>query len=90
MSSKGHAHAMQADMDSMMGSLSGKTGEALDEAFLREMIVHHQGAIDMAKLVQRDGAHAELKAMANDIVSAQSREIETMQRWLKDWGYERR
>jgi uncharacterized protein (DUF305 family) len=90
MAGSDHSHAeMQTEMDSMMGNLAGKTGEASDEAFLRGMIVHHEGAVEMAKRVQQDGAHRELKDMADEVVAVQSREIETMRRWLKDWGYER-
>ena len=74
-------------MGEMSAGLLGKTGDAFDEAFLSGMIVHHQGAIDMAKLVQANAKHDELKAMANDILSAQSKEIDQMQTWQTDWGY---
>jgi uncharacterized protein (DUF305 family) len=42
----------------------------------------------MAKLVQKEGAHAELRNMANEVVAVQSSEIEMMQGWLQQWGYE--
>jgi uncharacterized protein (DUF305 family) len=74
-------------MDEMSADLQGKTGDAFDEAFLSGMIAHHQGAIDMAKLVQANAKHDELKAMANDILSAQSKEIDQMQTWQTEWGY---
>ena len=40
------SHAMGIDQ---AASLKGKTGDAFDAAFIREMIVHHQGAIKMAE-----------------------------------------
>lgn len=74
-------------MGQMSASLQGKTGDSFDEAFLSGMIAHHQGAIDMAKLVKANAKHDELKAMAEDILSAQSKEIDMMQTWQTDWGY---
>ena len=74
-------------MGQMSASLQGKTGDSFDEAFLSGMIAHHQGAIDMAKLVKANAKHDELKAMADDILSAQSKEIDQMQTWQTDWGY---
>jgi uncharacterized protein (DUF305 family) len=49
--------------------------------------VHHQGAIDMANLVKDNAKHDELKSLANDILAAQSREIEMMRSWQTQWGY---
>ena len=74
-------------MGQMMTGLQGKTGDDFDKAFLSEMIMHHQGAINMAKLVQSNAKHDELKTMANDILAAQSKEIDQMQTWQTDWGY---
>ena len=53
--------------------------------FIRLMTEHHQGAIDMAELVLTNTQRAELKEMANDIISAQSKEIDMMQDWNKEW-----
>lgn len=74
-------------MGEMSSMLEGKSGDAFDEAFLSGMIAHHQGAIDMAKQVRANAKHDELKAMAEDILSAQSKEINQMQTWQTDWGY---
>ncbi len=51
------------------------TGETYDRNFIANMIAHHQGAVDMAKLAQKNAKHQELKDMANDIISAQEGEI---------------
>lgn len=62
-------------------------GEAYDKMFLSNMIIHHQGAVDMAKLALVNAQRQELKDMANDIISAQTKEISNMQSWQTDWGY---
>ena len=77
--------AMSDTMHSMTSSLDGKSGDEFDRAFIQEMIVHHEGAVEMAKAALTSAKHAEIKQMANDIISAQSREIDTMRGWLKSW-----
>ncbi len=76
---------MAGMMYGMMMGLQGKTGDDFDEAFLDEMIIHHQGAVDMAKAVLTSSNRTELKAFANEIMSAQTREIEQMQAWRSQW-----
>ncbi|HSE29733.1 MAG TPA: DUF305 domain-containing protein [Candidatus Saccharimonadales bacterium] len=74
-------------MSEMSVGLQGKTGDDFDKAFLSGMIAHHQGAIEMARLVRANTKHDELKVMADDILTAQSKEIDQMQTWQTDWGY---
>ncbi|HKR81378.1 MAG TPA: DUF305 domain-containing protein [Candidatus Saccharimonadales bacterium] len=74
-------------MSSMVDSLKGKTGDDFDKAFISGMIEHHQGAIDMANLAKASAKHQEIKSMADDIVSAQSKEIGQMKSWQSEWGY---
>lgn len=62
-------------------------GDAYDRSFIANMIAHHQGAVDMAKLAQQNAGHTELKTMADDIVSAQEKEIADMTAWQKAWGF---
>lgn len=73
------------EMNGMMMGLSGKTGDELDEAFLSGMIVHHEGAVDMAKAALENGKHPELKQMAETIIAAQTTEISQMKQWQKMW-----
>ena len=54
-----------------------------DVAFVQAMIPHHQGAIDMARAVLQFGKDDEVKAWANQIITAQQAEIAAMQEWLK-------
>lgn len=57
------------------------TGDA-DIDFARGMIPHHQGAIDMAKIVLEKGKDAEIRKLAEDIIAAQEKEIAFLQGWL--------
>jgi hypothetical protein len=57
------------------------TGNA-DIDFVRGMIPHHQGAIDMAKVVLQFGTSEQTKKWANEIIAAQEREIAEMREWL--------
>ncbi len=45
------------------------------------MIVHHEGAIDMTRQAQTNTRHKEIKAIAENIIAAQSREIDQMNAW---------
>lgn len=62
-------------------------GEDYDRMFLANMIAHHQGAVDMANLALASAKHQEIKDMANNIISAQTKEIGDMQSWQTAWGY---
>lgn len=57
------------------------TGNA-DVDFVRGMIPHHQGAIDMARVVLQHGSNDQTKKWANEIIAAQEREIGEMREWL--------
>jgi uncharacterized protein (DUF305 family) len=80
-----NGHAMDNVMSGMTQGLSGKTGDEFDKAFLTEMIIHHQGAIDMANQVLKSANHNELKDLAGAIISAQSAEIKQMKEWQLSW-----
>lgn len=74
-------------MTAMTAELKGVTGDAFDKKFLSEMIMHHQGAVDMATMAATQAKHQELKDLASSIISAQKGEITQMQQWQKQWGY---
>lgn len=78
-----------SDMNTMMmdmtARMKGKTGDELDKVFLEDMIVHHEGAVDMAKELQRGTKRPELQKMAEDIIDVQTGEINMMKSWLKEW-----
>jgi uncharacterized protein (DUF305 family) len=78
---KGYMAAMHTMGQAMMKM--EMTGDPSGD-FVRMMIPHHQSAIDMAKvLLQQENADPEIKAIAEDIVKAQTEEIEKFQAWLK-------
>ncbi len=79
------AMGMHSAMGDMMAGISGKTGDDFDKAFLAEMIVHHQGAVDMAEMVLEVSKRPELRKLAEDIISAQTKEIKMMQDWQTAW-----
>lgn len=71
---------MHKDMDIPL------TGDA-DVDFVKGMIPHHQGAIDMARVVLQHGKDPQLKTLANSIIADQEREIAMMRDWLKAKGH---
>jgi uncharacterized protein (DUF305 family) len=58
-----------------------------DVDFIKGMIPHHQGAIDMAEVVLKHGKDKQTRKWANDIIREQKREIAEMQAWLKAKGH---
>ena len=65
----------------MMTAMPAYTGNA-DVDFMKQMRVHHQAAIAMARVELAQGTNAEAKTLAQEIVAAQGREIATIDRWL--------
>ena len=80
-----YAAQMNVDMAKMMGDMHapGYTGDA-DVDFIAMMIPHHQGAIDMARLVLQDGNDPVTRKLAEEIIASQTVEIEGMQRRLNE------
>ena len=70
---------MHKDMDVKL------TGDA-DSDFVKSMIPHHQGAIDMAKVELAYGKDPAIRKLAEDVIEAQEAEIARMRQWLKDRG----
>lgn len=76
-------HDMDASMAQMMTDMHspGYSGNP-DLDFLAMMIPHHQGAVDMAKLVLVHGRDPAVRMLAEEIIAGQTIEIESMQRRL--------
>ena len=64
----------------MMAAVGGDAGQN----WLEKMIVHHQGAIDMSRIVLAQNPTPDVAKMARDTVSKQGAEIEDLRKLLKD------
>jgi uncharacterized protein (DUF305 family) len=71
----------------MMRTFEGLTPEEAERAFIEDMIMHHMMAVrDARQLLMRNLAeHEEVRALAQEIINEQTREIAEMQTWLRDW-----
>ena len=83
--SNGHMNMSQSEMgmDADMSIL--ESADPFDKAFIDMMIPHHQGAIRMARRQLADGKLPALQTMAQNIIKAQTAEIEQMRTWRKQW-----
>ncbi len=60
-----------------------RTAGDCDEDFVRMMLPHHQGAIEMARAELIHGTDPAMRRLAQEIITSQQSEIELMQLWLK-------
>lgn len=86
----GHSGAgmdMGGDMVEMQNKLQGLEGEEYDKEFLKQMILHHEQAVEMSRYAAANAKHQELKDLASNIIKGQEEEIKQMKQWQQAWGY---
>jgi len=75
------------DYQPMMRDLTKLQGDALDQAFLQDMIFHHMDAVMMSQQLISGGfvEHSEVIPFATTIRNTQRDEIHMMRNWLSEW-----
>ncbi len=80
-------HGSESMHKSMMSGMDGmkqmKMSGDTDKDFAMMMKIHHQQALDMAKVEVEHGKSPELKAMASKMIKDQTKEIEQLDQWMK-------
>jgi len=66
---------------------SALKGEEYDKAFISNMIVHHESAMNMAEMASVSAKRQEIKNLATNIASSQGKEVSEMATWQKQWSY---
>lgn len=80
--------ALQAANETMHTAMAVDMTGDVDVDFVRGMIPHHQGAVEMAKIVLQYGKDPEIRKLAEQVVAAQEAEIAFMKGWLEKNGAE--
>lgn len=77
---QGHDHGTMPGMATagQLAKLRAAKGEAFDKLFLKLMITHHQGAIEMATEALSEGNNGLIEEMANDVIAQQTSEMSRM------------
>ncbi|MDC7743217.1 CopM family metallochaperone [Rhizobium binxianense] len=80
------SHAFSQANDKMHKDMMIEYTGDPDVDFVRGMIPHHQGAIDVAKIELQYGKDPDIRKLAEAVIKAQEAEITEMNAWLKAHG----
>ena len=84
--SMGMMHGGGMHMQGMEGDMAALESAAdFDKEFLSQMIPHHEMAVMMGAMLASGTKRDEMKTLADNIITSQSREIEMMRSWLATW-----
>lgn len=85
-------HGMMSGSGMHMGMMGDDTdierltqATDFDRVFIEDMIPHHQMAVMMASMLKSGTARPEMKKLADDIITAQTEEINQMRQWYDAW-----
>jgi uncharacterized protein (DUF305 family) len=83
----GHDHGSMPGMltEAQLTELADARGARFDRLFLRGMIRHHKGALQMAEDVSAEGVDVIVSEVAADVYVTQTAEISTMQEMLANF-----
>ena len=79
----GGKRGMMGNMRTDLAALS--KAKNFDQAFIEEMIPHHQMAVMMSQHLLSNAVYPEMKQLAQAIIQAQTKEINEMQSWYQQW-----
>lgn len=71
-----HMEGMEGDIEKLKNALD------FDKEFLSQMIVHHEMAVMMARMLDSGTKRSEMKVLADQIITSQTQEITMMRSWL--------
>ena len=80
------SQALNGIIARMQGEMTLPFSGNADVDFVRRMISHDQGAVDMAKVVLAFGKEEKVKKIAEDVIRTNEADIAKMQTWLKQQG----
>ncbi len=79
-------HSMSGGRMDMTGEADGlRDADPFDRLFIDAMIRHHQQAVEAAQIMLDQTEREEIRRLAEDIVAAQTREIEQLREWRAAW-----